>query len=848
MRWSLKHHLTVLVLLALVPLVALLVLVFFQIRDHSERELTRHLTSVTDDMAEQLQRAVGAAGELALLLGSVWTDELDCATTLGRIHAAHPRYNVIAVGDASGRLLCSSPATDGIEVGDRPWFQAVMQRRQLSAGGLQRSRASGEYNIVVAAPFSTADEDVGYVVGAGLRLDWLSTFITSAGLSSSAIVGVLDDRLRILARIPNHSAWVGREIEGDDARAMVRQGGGQLSWLSDDGVQRRFYGRWIEAAGQRFFVYSGMPERALTALALRVTALQGVSIGIGGLALLLLTGLLARRHLLEPLSRAQRFAGRVADGDFSHRLEPHAPNQEVADLLGSLNTMADTLARNAQDIAVACKLARLGYWRIRRNDRAMVWSDELFDLLGLDAAEVTPSADALLVAAHADDRGDLAAALTSAVEGAAPFQVVFRVAGADGGHRYLSAHGSAAPQTDSDGVWMTAVCQDVTEQRTLEERVRQTQRLEAVGQLTGGVAHDFNNLLTVIIGNADLLVDQLGSEPRLREQAELVRDAALRGGDLTQRLLAFSRRQQLEASAVDVNALIGDMVPLLNRTLGEPVHVVTELAADLWPAWVDAGQLENAVMNLCLNARDAMPRGGTLTLRTEPFSAASQAHPELAPGDYVRLTVADTGTGMEDEVARQAFEPFFTTKDVGKGSGLGLSMVYGFAKQSRGHVEIDSAPDQGTTVTLFLPRAAAQSAPVAHPDAPADTAAEDATVLVVEDDELVRAFALRQLQRLGYRVIGAADAAEALALLKRTGPIDLLFTDVVMPGGQSGLDLANAVRAAYPDLPVLLTSGYSDDALGGGELPTGMHLLPKPYRQQTLAAMVRRVLQEAAAR
>jgi signal transduction histidine kinase/ActR/RegA family two-component response regulator len=386
----------------------------------------------------------------------------------------------------------------------------------------------------------------------------------------------------------------------------------------------------------------------------------------------------------------------------------------------------------------------------------------------------------------------------------------------------------------------------------LDARLLQAQRLEAVGQLTGGVAHDFNNLLTVVLGNADRLAVDLADDPDQRQAAEMIVAAAERGAALTQQLLAFARKQPLTPGVVDVNQRITALTPMLQRTLGEHIQIEIVRGAGLWPAQVDPGQLDNAVLNLCLNARDAMPGGGRLTLETGNASldrAYAEQCPEVEPGPYTMVAVSDTGVGIAAKDLGRVFEPFYTTKETGKGTGMGLAMVYGFARQSGGHATIYSEPGHGTTVRLYLPRAAG-TVPAAEATPPAPVApAGNETVLVVEDDDTVRLLACRELEVLGYRVIAAANGAEALARIEQGDAVDLLFTDIVMPGGLSGRELADAVQQLRPGLPVLFTSGYTENAIvHHGRLDPGVLLLSKPYRHQDLARAVRSALDAAGGR
>lgn len=403
---------------------------------------------------------------------------------------------------------------------------------------------------------------------------------------------------------------------------------------------------------------------------------------------------------------------------------------------------------------------------------------------------------------------------------------------------------------------------DVTAARDAELQLRQVQKMEAVGQLTGGVAHDFNNLLAVIIGNLDLLEERHEADPEARELIRFALSASLRGAELTRQLLAFSRRQALDPTLIDLNGLVEGTTGMLRRTLGEQIVIETSLAGDLWPALADPSQVAAALTNLAINARDAMPGGGCLSIETANKrldSDYADRNAGVEAGDYVMLAVSDTGTGIPAEIIDRIFEPFFTTKEAGKGTGLGLSMVYGFAKQSGGHVKVYSEVGHGTTLRLYLPKAGPDADPEAGLAKPAlakaglakadmkvgDTVgpAGHATVLVVEDDAEVRAVTVNQLNSLGYAVVQADNGTAALDLLARMRSIDLLFTDVVMPGGMSGPELVRAARAIRPELKVLLTSGYAETAMSNGaRIGDAGPLLSKPYRRDDLAMMLRDIL------
>ncbi len=388
------------------------------------------------------------------------------------------------------------------------------------------------------------------------------------------------------------------------------------------------------------------------------------------------------------------------------------------------------------------------------------------------------------------------------------------------------------------------------ERTKLEAQLHQAQKMEAIGNLTGGMAHDFNNMLGVIIGNIDLLRDLKGDDPDIDELTHEALDAAFRGADLTRRLLAFARQQPLRPQHVDVNELVSGITRLLRRTIGEDIEISLDLTAELWPVVVDPAQLEASLTNLATNARDAMPDGGRLMIatgnRTLDADYAAQ-HAEVVAGGYVMLEVSDTGSGMTPDVMHRIFEPFFTTKSRDKGTGLGLSMVFGFIKQSGGHIGVYSEPGIGTTFRLFLPRVAKDVVIVEESVATPLLHGRGESVLVVEDNAALRRVVTRQLGELGYRVLAAENAAAGLELLDRQS-VDLLLTDIVMPGGINGRELARRARQRWPDIKIVFTSGFSEARLNGdtGPLAACTPLLSKPYRKEDLASAAREALDRVA--
>ena len=493
------------------------------------------------------------------------------------------------------------------------------------------------------------------------------------------------------------------------------------------------------------------------------------------------------------------------------------------------------------------------------------------------------SLEQVIETVHPDDRAGLIAAIDAVVIRGGAYAHQYRTRRADGHYYWLEANGRVDHAPDGTPLSFPGVLIDVNERRavaaerdrattmlralteTLEQRVaaqtaelmraeealRQSQKMEAVGQLTGGLAHDFNNLLAGISGSLELMQTRL-QQGRLKEVDRYVaaaQDATRRAAALTHRLLAFSRRQTLDPRPTDVNRLVAGMEELIRRTVGPAIEIAVSGPADLWTVLVDPPQLENALLNLCINARDAMPDGGRIGIETGHLSldeAAARAH-EMPPGDYLSLAVADTGTGMAPEVVRRAFDPFFTTKPIGQGTGLGLSMIYGFTQQSGGQVRIASEVGRGTAVTLLLPRhhGASEAEAVRAPRREAPRAERGETVLIVDDEPTVRMLVTEVLEDLGYTAIEAADGAAGLRVLQSDARIDLLVTDVGLPGGMNGRQMADAGRVLRPGLKVLFITGYAENAaLGTGQLEPGTAVLTKPFVVEALALRIRRMIEQ----
>jgi PAS domain S-box-containing protein len=505
----------------------------------------------------------------------------------------------------------------------------------------------------------------------------------------------------------------------------------------------------------------------------------------------------------------------------------------------------EALRESEERLRQATQLVGLGHWVWDAvEDRCLYCSEENARIHGMSVEDYMTKASAItgeFAMIHPDDRREMKAVF-QALRNGREFEKEYRLLTPAGKMRYIREVAKPVFGEGGSVVQEFGTIQEITEQKQIEEQLRQAQKMEAIGQLTGGVAHDFNNLLAVVMVNAELLSVQLGEEdPKI----QAVLRAAGRGADLTRQLLAFSRRQPLQPRALDLNVLVQGMREMLSRSLGETIEIRTALDEGLWHALADPGQVENALLNLAINARDAMPDGGTLVIETDNARldvADAESHPEVAPGDYVVLTVIDSGAGMASNVVEHAFEPFFTTKKVGQGAGLGLSMVYGFAKQSGGHAAIYSEQGHGTTVKFYLPRTEAQDeAPrPLEKEAPRGRGEK---VLLVEDDADVRQLAEHLIENLGYRVFTAEDASTALGILDHIPRPDLLLSDVVLPNGLSGPDLAKRLLFLDPGLKIILMSGYPADAAKHmGLLNSDKVLLSKPFSRSQLARALRKAL------
>jgi signal transduction histidine kinase len=494
----------------------------------------------------------------------------------------------------------------------------------------------------------------------------------------------------------------------------------------------------------------------------------------------------------------------------------------------------------------AQRVAHIGSWvaELDGSDR-LWWSAESHRIFDVPVASFSGMSEAFFAFVHADDHDAVRAASAAAISGDRPYDIEHRILRHDGSVRWVHELAHVVREANGQPLRMIGTVQDITERRQLEEQLRQSQKMEAIGRLAGGIAHDLNNALTAIAGYAELALGEVPAGHPARNDVEEIRRAAERAGSVTRQLLAFSRKRLLEPRMFDLNETVGDIGRLLSRLLGADVQVEVRLADITLTVVGDPGQVEQALMNLAVNARDAMPSGGRLLLATSREHVSedvARTHVPMPAGEYIVLMVSDTGHGMSRDTMARIFEPFFTTKDIGKGTGLGLSMVYGTLKQSGGFIFVDSEVGQGTTFRLYFPPALPQTA------APWPTTAREPerrgheTLLIVEDESSVRNLVASSLRHEQYQLLLAASADEALAIVdSHDGPIDLLLTDAMMPG-KSGMELAALLTARRPDLPVIIMSGYTEHNLTGADANHVAAVLQKPFTPRDLRRRIREVL------
>jgi PAS domain S-box-containing protein len=735
--------------------------------------------------------------------------------TLRTYLASSPQILNAFVANAEGKVIAGlhNNPERRIDISDRSYFvhHKANPSPDILLGAPVRGRILQRVIVTVSRRLATPSGRFLGVLATSLSPEYFSNFYSTVALGEGGVVELINDSGTVVARFPATAALIGQTSDAWEQIRSLPRGAIATTYRMEhpsDHIERIASVAAAEDYPLLVQVAVGMPH----VLASWRTQLyrQGAATLLAMLAVLLFTaGLLRAYARLVESERAERRQAQILNTTISSMADAILVADETGKILIA-NPAAKQVFGNRDDI---------GSEDWARSFRLLLPDGMPFP------RDRTPIAQA--VRGEAVDNVEMVLQREGVAE---PLHLV----------------ANGRPLREAGGALKGAVVvyRDVTAAKETERQLRQAQKMDAVGQLTGGIAHDFNNILTVITGTIEILVDAVAERPQLAAVAKMISDAAERAAELTQRLLAFARRQPLQPCETDINALVVETAKLLRPTLGEHVEIESMLEDAVWPALVDRSQLATALLNLAINARDAMPSGGKLTIETANVvldESYARIHGEVAPGPYVLIAVSDTGTGIPKALRDRVFEPFFTTKAVGKGTGLGLSMVYGFVKQSGGHIKLYSEEGYGTSIKIYLPRASQYaSRQVSAVAAIAPTERGSETVLVVEDDSMVRNYVIAQLESLGYATLSAANGGEALALIHRGAKFQLLFTDVIMSGSMNGRQLAEEILRIRPSSKVLFTSGYTENAIfHHGRLDPGVLLLAKPYRKVDLARMVR---------
>ena len=849
-------RLLALVAVALLPAIAIQAYNEFDLRGARQVEVQTQALSLAKLAAEEQQQIIQGIRQVLIVLSELPAirskDSSACNESLAGLKSRFPGFLTFVVTDVNGQPFCDSNGNrKPVSVAKRPYFAEVLKSRAFTVGAFSIGLSVPRKVIQFALPFDGDDGQISGVIIAALGLDWLADNIAQKGVPAGDAVAITDRNSTYLARYPDNGRFVGQKPFAGGEEPKRRQG--TAADLFDvDGVERIVGFSSLGPASGGLLVSVGINKTKAFAQIQHRTHRGILLISLSAMTVLILTLLGAQRFIHRPLGLLVGAANQWRLGDYARRLNIR-DKSEIAWVADAFNTMADALERRERELSDAKEKAEDAaaritmvfesttdsvvitdrHWRISfLNQRARTAFGEGRELIGMDLQEALPDAfDTKMIDWF---RAAMSNRRPVSFEIQLPRRGVWYAINA-----FPSGEGLAIFLRD-----ITAHKNAVEARQLIEEQLHQSQKMEAVGQLTGGIAHDFNNLLAVISANLQL-VERAAKDGEVLRFVTSARRATDRGARLTAQLLAFSRQQVLKPKLVNASELISGFYGLIRQAVGQGCEVQLHTDERLWFCQVDPALLETAVLNLALNGRDAMPDGGVLEIATRNVVLDEGAVGGCPPGSYVTLSVTDTGHGMSPEVRDRIFEPFFTTKEVGKGTGLGLSMVYGFVRQSNGHVTVESTPHSGTTIALFLPKATQESLPEEEADqTPAMPGGSERILLVEDDEDLLEAMSAT-LSDFGYRVVCARNGTEALRILDSGQEFDLLFSDIAMPNGPNGIELAGEARRRSKEIKILLTSGYAKDVLARhtalGEFP----IMQKPFQISDLAKRVRSVLQGA---
>ena len=775
-------------------------------------------------------------------------DPKDCDPLAKGLQLRQTRYSLFLTRDLDGRLVCSSaPASPNVDAtyGLTRYIDAFNQGSQVVLGKITKGPITGRLFLGLVSPVRNANNQLIGLATLGLELKNIEPI---TGLDPSIVVSVLDPDRRILARTASSSEDIG-DISSVDLSVLTTSSGkiNAIDRTSIGGIDSVVAvvqvpsTDWVVVAHQPADIALGPVHQELR----RNAALLAIVIA-GVLALCWVFS-----HLLvRPIRKLADVTDRIHGGDLAARAPLEGPS-EIQSVSSHLNDMLDKIVGSEKRLRESSDLLNAiidstpaSIFALDMQQRFTLVNKGMAEFLGLPKDNILgKTLHDIFPKSLADSLQTTKEKIMETGESLAIEETV--TSPLNNEPRIMATTKFTLSDSQGKAIGFGGVATDITERKATEEQLRQVQRLEAVGKLTGGVAHDFNNLLAVISGNLELLTDDLSDQPKMLKLVAPALRATKRGATLTRSLLAFSRQQPLSPTTFDPGRLLADMMDMLGRTVPENIQMRFIRPQRLWACEADPGQLQNALLNLVVNARDAMSSGGHLTIEVANASLNDSyvgKHPDIVPGDYIVLSVSDTGTGMPPEIVARAFEPFFTTKAPGAGTGLGLSMVYGFAKQSSGHVSIYSEVGHGTTVKIYLPKSKTETAAPKEPSVVATQSNKNETILVVEDDDDVRDSVGIQLERSGYTAVTAATAEEALEVLRQRS-VALMLSDVILLGSMNGPALAAAALRIRPDLKILYMSGYTENAvLHHGRLDPGVHLLQKPFSHHELNAKIEELL------
>ncbi len=835
-------------------------------------QLARALASATGELLDVAHRSLDGVAQQVEAAVPAASDADRCRRLVEPTSAALPFLADLALLNPEGRVVCSTaplPPDTAASAMDRAWFRTAVASDRFVVSAPQRGRVRNAWVVILAVPVHDRDAVAGVLIGS-IRLDTFQDLLGAVPLPPNALLTIVDSTGTVVARSRDFADWAGQKILPSSVQEETVESGVALTRTSDVEGDPTTFAR-VDLPGVGWRVFAGLPDAVvygpgrrqqwrellvalpllLLALLLPVGFYRRVEDALGRLV----TGVTAAAHQAGPNGEGEPGPGAaVAAGDGEPRRRAAVSEEGPEEVRAVARAVNATLEARARAEAAERRAkeryrsvlenAVFGIYLSTSDGRIVEANPALAHMMGYDSPEALQAVGA--EALYPDPRVRERIVREHLASGRPIQGLELEWRRRDGRPITVRLNGKVIDGGRGEPLFELIV-EDITEQRALEERQRQTQKMEAVGLLAGGVAHDINNVLTAILGHATLLQHRLSADDDIRSDADEIVVAAQRASALTRQLLAFSRRDVVQPRPIDLSALVSELQRMVGRLIGEDVEVVTRLAPDLPAVKADPGQMEQVVLNLLVNARDALPFGGRIevTTRAEPAAGGD----ERAPRGWVVLDVRDTGTGIPPEVRERIFEPFFTTKPPGKGTGLGLSTVYGIVTQAGGHVDVESAPGQGATFHVWMP--AAEEDAMVEKDAPGGEPAggardAKAIILLAEDEDAVRSVVRRILERAGYRVMAAASGAEALRLAaEHEGPLDLLLTDVVMPD-LGGIETADRLLESRPDTPVLFMSGYTEsEALRARTRLEPSLLLSKPFTPDALLGRVRDVLEAA---